>query len=245
MLVRSHGRLTRAAAIFPIEGGRWLVTLAGFAGDYPPQDAGGFDAFVRSLGVPAFEAALAAAEPLGPAVGYRRTTNRWRRYHALERWPAGFIALGDSVCAFNPYYGQGMAVAALSARTLEAALERRWPAGRNLMPGFAPGFQRELARLLATPWLMATTEECRYPGTTGGDFGWRTRLNLWYTDRLLARATHDPAVMRAFVSVSQLVEPFTTLLRPGVLLPVLARPRARPPAPPPRVAAASPTTNPG
>jgi len=51
--------------------------------------------------------------------------------------------------------------------------------------------------------------------------------------------------MRAFVSVSQLVEPFTTLLRPGVLLPVLARPRARPPAPPPRVAAASPTTNPG
>ena len=158
MLVRSHEQLTRAAAIFPIEGGRWLVTLAGFAGDYPPQDAGGFDAFVRSLGVPAFEAALAAAEPLGPAVGYRRTTNRWRRYHAMPRWPAGFIALGDSVCAFNPYYGQGMAVAALSARTLEATLGRRGP-------DFAPDFQRELARLLATPWLMATTEECRYPGT--------------------------------------------------------------------------------
>jgi hypothetical protein len=68
---------------------------------------------------------------------------------------------------------------------------------------------------------MATTEECRYPETEGGAFGWRTRLNRWYTDRLLTRATRDPAVMRAFVSVSQLVAPFTAVMRPGVLLPVL------------------------
>jgi hypothetical protein len=188
------------------------------------------------MGVSVFSAALEAAESLGPAVGYRRTTNRWRRYHALPRWPAGFIAFGDSVCAFNPYYGQGMAVAALSAGTLDAMLSRDRPG-----PGFPAEFQRKLARLLATPWLMATTEECRYPGTVGGAFGWRTRLNLQFTDRLLARATHDPAVMRAFVAASQLVEPFGILLRPGVMLPVLMRPHARPPAPPPRMAIASAT----
>jgi 2-polyprenyl-6-methoxyphenol hydroxylase-like FAD-dependent oxidoreductase len=121
------------------------VTLGGFAGDYPPQDPAGFRAFAQSLGVLAFHAALEAAEPLGPPVGYRRTSNRWRDYHAMARWPAGFIALGDSVCAFNPYYGQGMAVAALSAGVLDALLRDR-PG-----PGFPAEFQRRLARLWRRP----------------------------------------------------------------------------------------------
>ena len=122
------------------------------------------------------------------------------------------MALGDAVCAFNPYYGQGMAVAASSAVMLGALL-----AGRGPGAGFAAAYQRRLARLLATPWLMATTEECRYPGTDGARFGWRTRLNLWYTDRLLTRAAHDPEVMRAFVAVSQLTEPFAAIVRPRIL----------------------------
>jgi 2-polyprenyl-6-methoxyphenol hydroxylase-like FAD-dependent oxidoreductase len=216
MLVRSRTATTRAGAIFPIEGGRCLVTLAGFARDYPPQDEDGFLAFVRGIGVPEFCEAVRAAEPLAPTVGYRRTTNRWRRYDEAERWPEGFVAVGDAVCAFNPYYGQGMGVAAMSATVLADLL-----AGRGAPSGFARAFQRRLARLLATPWLMATTEECRYPGTAGAAFGWRTRLNLWYTDRLLARAARDPAVMRAFMRVSHLVDPFGALIRPRVALPVL------------------------
>jgi len=229
MLVRSRALTTRAGAIFPIEGGRCLITVAGFARDYPPQDADGFLEFARSIGVPEFHAAVQSAEPLAPAAGHRRSTNRWRLHHEAERWPEGFVALGDAVCAFNPYYGQGMAVAAQSAVLLGTLL-----AGRGPGAGFAAEYQLRLAHLLATPWLMATTEECRYPGTDGGQFGWRTRLNLWYTDRLLTRAAHDPEVMRAFVAVSQLTEPFAAIVRPRILAPVLLRPRA-----PRRIAAAA------
>ena len=35
--------------LVPLEGDRWLVTLAGAARDYPPTDAAGFLEFARSL----------------------------------------------------------------------------------------------------------------------------------------------------------------------------------------------------
>ena len=50
--------------------------------------------------------------------------NRWRRY---DRWPAklaGFVALGDAACAFNPVYGQGMTTGALSALTLRDTIAK-------------------------------------------------------------------------------------------------------------------------
>ena len=112
---------------------------------------------------------------------------------------------------------------------------RRWePCWQSVVSGRGSHleFQRRLARLIATPWLMATTEESRYPETSGAQFGWRTRLNLWYTDRLLARAAHDPRVMAAFVNVSQLIAPFSAVLRPRVLVPVLLSARGGPPTPP-------------
>ena len=143
MLVRSRTATTRAGAIFPIEGGRCLVTLAGFSRDYPPQDDDGFLEFVRAIGVPEFYDAVRAADPLAPAVGYRRTTNRWRRYHEARRWPEGFIAVGDAVCAFNPYYGQGMAVAAILLLAEEGAALEPVPLGgrevvaAQVLPGLA------------------------------------------------------------------------------------------------------------
>ena len=172
MLVRSRASSTCAGAIFPTEGGRCLVTLAGFARDYPPQGDDGFLEFVEKMGVPEFYNAVRAAEPLTGAIGYRRTTNRWRHYHQAEQWPEGFIALGDAVCAFNRYYGQGLSVAAMSAVMLDAHLAEHGIGG-----GFAARFQRHLGRLLGTPWLMATTEERRHPATEGASFNWQTRLN--------------------------------------------------------------------
>jgi 2-polyprenyl-6-methoxyphenol hydroxylase-like FAD-dependent oxidoreductase len=103
LVARSAQRVTRAAGIAPIEGGNWLVTLAGFARDYPLQDAAGFMEFLRSLEVSEIVAPVQAADPLAPIVGYRRTTNRWRRFDRMTSWPAGFVVLGDAVCAFNPY----------------------------------------------------------------------------------------------------------------------------------------------
>ncbi|HEY0782696.1 MAG TPA: FAD-dependent monooxygenase, partial [Thermoanaerobaculia bacterium] len=44
--------LTRAGIIQPIEGDRWMVTLAGVMEDYPPTDEEGFLAYARALAQP-------------------------------------------------------------------------------------------------------------------------------------------------------------------------------------------------
>jgi flavin-dependent dehydrogenase len=43
----------RGGLVSPVEGGRWLVSLVGGDGDYPPTDEAGFLAFARSLRSPA------------------------------------------------------------------------------------------------------------------------------------------------------------------------------------------------
>src|SRR5262249_16814465 len=170
-------------------GGRWLVTLAGYSRDWPPTDDDGFLGFAEAIGVPQLPQVLRAAEPLTQAAGYRRTANRWRRYDEMQRWPRRFVVTGDAVCAFNPYYGQGMSVAALEALALSELLSRHADADE-----LSALFQRRIAGVIAHPWLMATTEECRYPLTEGAARGLKTSLNLWFTDRLLMRAAHDPEV---------------------------------------------------
>ncbi|HEU0201543.1 MAG TPA: hypothetical protein VFR86_14050 [Burkholderiaceae bacterium] len=146
----------------PLEGGRWIATLIGFGNDHPPTDEHGFTTFVRGLAQPDLAAALAQAEPLGEPTGYRQTTNLWRRYEKLPSWPAGLAAIGDTVCSLNPRYGQGMSVAAL-----EALLLRRFVERRGIAADLGDRMRRALTEALVVPWLMATSEDYRYSGTTG------------------------------------------------------------------------------
>ena len=151
---------SRGAVLVPLEGERWLVTLAGAARDYPPTDAAGFLDFARSLPTPVVYEAIQDASAVTSIFGYRRTENVRRYYEQLPRFLEGLITLGDAVCAFNPVYGQGMTVAALGAKALDECLrdQRRWrPAGE--LAGLAERFQKQLGRVVATPWLLATGED--------------------------------------------------------------------------------------
>jgi 2-polyprenyl-6-methoxyphenol hydroxylase-like FAD-dependent oxidoreductase len=217
--------LARAGALFPVEGDRWIVTLAGAGRDYPPTDDDGFLAFARSLRSPILASALEHAEPLSSIAGYQRTENQRRRYERMARRPERFLVLGDAVCAFNPIYGQGITVAALDALLLADCLrrQRRRPGGE--WTGLAEQFQRRLARSNATPWLMATGEDLRYPTTEGARPGPPTRLFHRYLDRLVAASTDNRWVSRVFLRVLHLLAPPTALFRPSVLIPSL---RTRP-----------------
>ena len=57
---------TRGGAIFPIEGDRWLVGLAGGDRDYPPADEAGFLEFARTLPTPLIYDAIKDAEAITP-----------------------------------------------------------------------------------------------------------------------------------------------------------------------------------
>ena len=61
----------RQAVAFPLEGQRWIVTLAGLHGERPPTDDAGFLAFARSLPSPEIAELVESSAPLGPIVTHR------------------------------------------------------------------------------------------------------------------------------------------------------------------------------
>lgn len=197
------------------EHGRWIVTLAGAAHDYPPTDEVDFLAFARSLPDPTLAGLLERATPLGPIAGFRRSANRIYHYERAAHWPDGLITLGDAVCALNPYYAQGMTNAARGALTLATCLRED-----HRRPGWSRRFQQRLAATNRLPWLLATGEDFRYPSTEGRRPA-SARLLHWYVDRTMAQAARRPALFHEFIQVMHMLKPPRALLRPPLALKVL------------------------
>jgi 2-polyprenyl-6-methoxyphenol hydroxylase-like FAD-dependent oxidoreductase len=211
----------RGGAILPIQGGYWMVTLSGTLRDYPPDDEAGFLEFARSLAQPDLYEAIHDAEPVTPIAVYKYSANRWRHFERMRRLPEGFIILGDAVCSFNPVYGQGMAVAAVEAQTLDRCLrEQEMVAGNNGTAGFTPRLQQAIARDITTPWLLSTGEDLRYPGAQGKR-SLRTRLLNWYMRRVIERTASDPRMATTLLRVRNLLDPLSTLFQPRIILAVL------------------------
>ncbi len=208
---------TRGGVIFPLEGERWHVTLAGIGGDYPPTDEAGFLAFARSLRDPILHDALRDAEALTPIAGYRATENRRRCYERMADWPDGLVALGDAACAFNPVYAQGMTTAALAAETLAALLTQRTRHGAIDHRGLGRQFQRALARVNAPPWQLATSEDLRLPQTTGARAGTMTRIMHRYLDRVIALTTTRADVRLAFLRTMHMLDGPSAICAPHIV----------------------------
>src|SRR5690606_17525936 len=93
--------------------------------------------------------------------GYR-AANRLRPYHKMRHSPSNYFVLGDAFCAFNPIYGQGMMVAAMSAKLLKAYLTKH-----HYDNHLARNFQKRLFWIVLISWLLATGEDMRYPLVEG------------------------------------------------------------------------------
>ena len=212
----------RGAILFRVEGDRWLVTLIGGGRDYPPSDDAGFVEFTRSLRDPLIYDAIRTAEPVSPIKTHRATENRLRHYDRSKRMPDNFVLLGDAVCAFNPVYGQGMTIASLGALTLAKCLReqtRLRPDGS--FTGLSRRFQKQLARVTKTPWMLATSEDYRYRETDGAGPGLMTRFMHRYMENVLLLATKSVSVRSVLLRVFNILAPPTTLFQPRVLFRVL------------------------
>ncbi|MBD2564547.1 FAD-dependent monooxygenase [Nostoc linckia FACHB-391] len=223
-LVTAKAPGTRSGGMFAIEGNRWIVTLAGIGRDYPPTDEAGFLDFARSLRNPIIYEAIKDAQAISPVRAYHRTENRWLHYEKLSRLPSGFVVIGDAVCAFNPVYGQGMTTAALGALTLDESLSKQLSrhADGNLV-GLSQSFQKQLSKIIAVPWLMATGEDFRWHTTVGGRPNWMTQLMQYYLDQMLLLAAQSPDIHKLFLEVMHLLKPPSVFLHPSVLRQVLQR----------------------
>ena len=194
-----------------MEGNRWMVTLAGWLGDHAPTDPAGFLEFARTLARPDIYDLIRDAEPLTDATTYAFPSNQRRRYERLTRFPDGYLVVGDAVCSFNPFYGQGMSVAALEALALDRCLRE----GSTLDTSWRRFF-RAIGSVVETPWTIAAGSDFAFPGVTGTKPAGTDLVN-WYLDRVHKAASRDHDVCRAFFDVANLLAPATTLFGPGVM----------------------------
>jgi 2-polyprenyl-6-methoxyphenol hydroxylase-like FAD-dependent oxidoreductase len=215
----------RTGGLFPQEGGRWICSLSGAGRDYGPTDEDAFLAFAKGLRDPVLYETIRDAEPLSPIMGFRRTANHRRHYERMPAWPHGFVVMGDAACAFNPIYGQGMSVAAISALALDRCL-------REDREDLERRFQRRAARSAAGAWLIATGEDLRYRETEAAPRRLSTRLINAYVDRVVATANVDRRVCAGLLDVLALSSTPASLFSPVVLARVTAN-SLRPTAPPP------------
>ena len=214
----------RAGVVLAVEDDRWVVTLAGYGDDLPPTDPAGWEAYAHTLPTSDVVEVITSGEPLDDPVPFRYPASIRRRYERLDRFPEGLLAFGDSICSFNPIYGQGMTVASLEALALRDAL-RRGPAG------LAPRFFTEAGRLVDVPWEIAVGTDLRFTHVEGRRTA-KVRLVNRYLSRVHVASAVDPVVGTAFLRVVNLIDRPEKLLAPTVAARVLrANLRRRRPAP--------------
>ena len=213
----------RGGVALPVEGGRWMVTLAGVHGDVPPTDEQGFRDFAGSLLSPTVGQLLDRCEPVSPIVAYRFPSSQRRHFERAPRLLSRFVAVGDAACSFNPVYGQGMACAALQAAALGDVLATVGPGS----PELPRRFHRRAAKIIDAPWAIAVGADFLHPRTEGPKARGTDLANRYVMS--LARATHvSLPLAQTFNLVLQLVEPPSALMRPRTVVRVMRSSRRSP-----------------
>jgi 2-polyprenyl-6-methoxyphenol hydroxylase-like FAD-dependent oxidoreductase len=204
-----------AAVMAPLERNRWIVTLVGHHGEKPPVDRDGFISYAQQLRTPTIYDAIKKAEQLGEVVRFGFPASFRRHFDRLGEFPRGLLPFGDSICRFNPAYGQGMSVAAQEAWLLHELLERH-SAEPDPLAGLALDFFAESAALIETPWALAATPDLAHPKTEGRRPEDLDQA-LEFTEGLFQLAAEDPAVHKVLFEVLHLLKPRSALNDPDLV----------------------------
>lgn len=205
----------RAGLLQEIEGGRWIVSLAGRLREHPPTDLTGFMAFAKSLVSPLLYDAIEDLEPLEQIAGSRYPVSIRRRFEKLTDFPDGLIPLGDSLCNFNPIYAQGMSSAAKQVEALGGLIGETVQSTGSLA-GLWRTFFPIASEVVATPWTQAGSADLAYPETNG------TRPSGFDVAQQFSRgviqlALQEADVHKLLAEVTQLVTPRAALRDPALV----------------------------
>jgi 2-polyprenyl-6-methoxyphenol hydroxylase-like FAD-dependent oxidoreductase len=208
----------RGGVLFPMEGGRWMVTLAGWFGESAPTDEKGFLEYARSFPALDIYNVIRQAEPLTDFATHKLPSNLRRHYEKMERFPAGYLVIGDAICSFNPVYGQGMTVSALGAEALKESLELTM-AKRNF-DALAQHFFKRVTRAVDHAWTLAVGEDLRYPEAEGPRLPGTDLVN-WYLGKVHRATLRDREISTKFFNVMTMTHSPLTLFKPSALIRVL------------------------
>lgn len=198
--------------ISPLENNQWVVTIGGFNEQYPPTDEAGFASFGERFQTPLFQEWLTHAEPITPVRTFRRLEMRWNHFERTPPAMKGFLAVGDSVWAYNPLYGQGMSIGVTCARILRDVL-RRDAELDTLARRFYPA-----AKKFAFPaWESTALLDLAWPGTQGAR-PWYTELSRRLGHTFLRACQYEDDVFMALLQALHMVKQPLQLMTPKVLL---------------------------
>jgi 2-polyprenyl-6-methoxyphenol hydroxylase-like FAD-dependent oxidoreductase len=195
VLIASTPSTPTGGLAISIEGGHWLIGALGVGDNRPPRDVAGFEAFLARLRDPALAKLAERLEPVGDVTVHRQTANRRRHYDQQDDWPDGVVVIGDALCAFNPVYGQGIAVGAWEAVLLRDAIRAGMP------PGASRRLLRRFGKVVALPWSIATATDQMYPTCQQNPTRLGTLQNNWarQLEKLSAHGNNRAAFTRSSV----------------------------------------------
>ncbi|MBW4507494.1 MAG: 2-polyprenyl-6-methoxyphenol hydroxylase-like oxidoreductase [Scytonematopsis contorta HA4267-MV1] len=211
----------RSGALFPIEGNRWIVTAIGGDRDYAPTDESGYLEFLRSLDSQIIYNAVKNAKPLSAIHSFRGTENRLREYEKMSRQPEGFVALGDSVCALNPIYGQGMTITALGTKTLEECLQEQCNVNPQNITGVAQRFQMQLSKVNIIPWSFTISQDARFSCIQDKSKNFAEKAMDWYMDEVINLTGKNPQVRLALFEVMHMLKTPEVLFQRSIFVKVI------------------------
>jgi 2-polyprenyl-6-methoxyphenol hydroxylase-like FAD-dependent oxidoreductase len=205
----------RGALLIQVEGNCWLVSLGGNHGEKPPEEEAGFLEFAKQLRTHTIYNAIQGAKLRSPIARYGLKASRWRHFEKLERLPAGLIPFGDTICRFNPIYGQGMSVAAKEACLLEGLLQTAARDGDGL-ESLTADFLAQAQPIIDAPWAMAVIPDFLDP-LTHGERPADLENALKFGAALTRAAYEDAAIHKLMFEVQHLLKPRSALREPAIV----------------------------
>ena len=217
----------------PADNGTWGVAIVASAADKALRAARRVDVFDRVLRSYPLAAHWVDGEPLTDVEVFARIEDRHRQYWVDDQpVVTGLVAVGDAWACTNPSLGRGASIGLRHAVALRDVLAEATPRSPvELVERFAIETAATSSRCSTTPWTFSRHRLAEIDAQIAGrpyetdDLAWRLGQALRHA------STRDPDLLRAFISVTTLLERGVDVFRqPGVAEKALA---LGSPAPPP------------
>jgi hypothetical protein len=232
------GLSSKFGYVMRVEKGLWQVTGMATAGEtVDNKTLAGFESHFADLDHPLIHDLLrapAGARPV-PVAGEKLHTYFpkvyvRRHFEDCPAMPEGLVAVGNSLCVFDPMYGQGMSGACIAALALNRALlqpEFRGAAGASAN-GLARAYFSVAADRLAFPWMLCAGEDSRWAPrirSTGPASPEQPNLRMrclkfWIRQGMILAEKH-PLAQATAMGIMNMTLSFTALLNPPLVWLVL------------------------
>jgi hypothetical protein len=165
------------------------------------------------LAAPDIAEIIRTAKPLSKPVTARYPGSLRRHYEQVSDFPQDYLVVADALCSFNPFYAQGMTVAALEGLALRDLLRE----GRENLPG---RFFGVAAKLLDNPWNLALSGDMRFPDFQGPRPA-ELEQGAEYMEHYKAAAAVDAVLGTALLRVTNMLDEPERLAAPDLQARVL------------------------